>query len=94
MTTKGLSCKQVIVPMNSEVAGRFLKDSSIYIININCALKNIKSKIMAYFIHIKDKGIIISTNNVASPSDLQEIEKYVKSSLANDSDQIPFPGLP
>ena len=70
MTTKGPSHKQVIVPMNSEVAGRFLKDSSMHIININHALKNIKSKIMANFIHVKDKDIVISTNNVVSPSDL------------------------
>jgi len=94
MTTKGPSHKQVIVPMNSKVAGRFLKNSSIHIINIKCALKNIKSKIMADFIYIKDKDIVISTNNVASPSNLQEIEKYVKSSLANDSDQMSSPRLP
>ena len=94
MTTKGLSHKQVIVPMNSKVVGRFLKDSSMYIININHALRNIKSEIMADFICVKNKDIIISTNNVASPSDLQEIEKYVKSLLANDSDQISSPRLP
>ena len=87
MTTKDPSCKQIIILMNSEVAGRFLKDSSIYVININCALKNIKLKIMANSICVKDKGIIISTNNVALPSNLQEIEKYVKSLLANNSDQ-------
>jgi len=51
-------------------------------------------KIMADIICIEDKGIIISTNNIASSSDLQEIEKYVKSLLSNDSDQISFPKLP
>jgi len=56
--------------MNSETAGRFLKDSSMYIININYALKNIKSKIMADFIYVEDKGIVISTNNVALFSDI------------------------
>ena len=80
--------------MNSETAGRFLKDSSIYIININYALKNIKSKIMADFIYIENKDIIISTNNVALSSDIQEIEKYIKSLLANKSDQIFSPRLP
>ena len=49
---------------------------------------------MADIICIEDKGIIISTNNIASSSDLQEIEKYVKSLLSNDSDQISFPKLP
>ena len=80
--------------MNSKTAGRFLKDSSMYIININYALKNIKSKIMADFIYIEDKDIIISTNNVVLSSDIQEIEKYIKSLLANDFDQISSPRLP
>ena len=86
MITKSPSCKQIIVPMNSEAVGRFLKDSSMYIININHALKNIKLKIMVDFIYVKDKGIVISTNNIALSLDLQEIEKYIKSLLANDSD--------
>ena len=86
MITKGPSCKQVIVSMNSEAVGRFLKDSSMHIININHALKNIKLKIMVDFIYVKDKGIVISTNNIALSLDLQEIEKYIKSLLANDSD--------
>jgi len=80
--------------MNSEAAGKFFKDSSMHVININCALKNIKLQIIADFIHIKDKGIVIFTNNVISPSDLQEIEKYVKSLLSNNSDQISLPSLP
>jgi len=66
----------------------------MHIININRALKNIKLKIMVDFICVEDKGIVISTNNIALPSDLQEIEKYIKSLLANDSDQISFPRLP
>jgi len=94
MTTKGSSCKQVIVPMNSKAAGRLLKNSNMHVININRALKNIKSKIMADFICIEDKDIVISTNNVVSPSDLQEIEKYIKSSLANNSDKISSLRLP
>jgi len=35
MTTKGLSCKQVIVPMSCDLGKRFIKDSSSYVININ-----------------------------------------------------------
>jgi len=64
--------------MNNEVAKRYLKDISIHIININCALKNIKSNVIADFIRVDDKGIIITTNNVASPSDLQKIGKCIK----------------
>ena len=74
MTTKGPSQKQVIIPMNNEMAKQYLKDSSMHIININHALKGIKSNIIADFICVEDKEIIITTNNVASPSNLQEME--------------------
>jgi len=94
ITMRGPSCKQIIVLINNKTANKFLKDASIYIININRALKNIKSKVMADFICVKDKGIIISTNNIANPSDLQEVEKYVKNMLYMEVDQISFPRLP
>ena len=84
MTTKGPSYKQVIVPMNNKLAKRFIKDSNMYIANINHTLKNIQSNIIANFIWVEDKEIIITTNNISLISDLQEIEKYVKSSLTLD----------
>ena len=88
MTTKSLLFKQVIVPMNNKTAKKYLKDSNTYIVSINQALKSIKSNVMANFIHIDDKGIVISTNNVANPSDLQKIKKYIKNSLNTDINQI------
>jgi len=94
MTTKGPSCKQIIIPINNELVNKFLKDMSMHIININHALKNIKSKVMVDFICIEDKGIIILTNNIANPSDLQEVEKYIKNMLYIEVDQISFPRLP
>jgi len=78
MTTKGPSHKQVIVPINSDLSKRFIKDSANYVTNINRALKSIKSNVCTDFICADTKGIIISTNSVASNSDLQEIEKYIK----------------
>ena len=80
MTTKG--------PMSIVNTKYFIKDSSIYVININRVLKSIKLNIMADFIYTDDKGIIISTNNIASLLDLQEIEKYIKNSLCAVVDQI------
>jgi len=80
--------------MSNETARKCAKDASMHIISINHAFKTIKSNIMADLICIEDKGIIISTNNVASPSDLQEIKKCVKSSLLNNADQISLPRLP
>jgi len=50
MTTKGPSYKQVIVLMNIDNTRKFIKDSSTHIININRALKSIKSNVMADFI--------------------------------------------
>ena len=88
MTTKGLSCKQVIILMSCDLGKRFIKNLSSHVININWALKSIKSNIYADFICADNKGIIISTNNVAANSNLQEIEKYVKSSLATNNDSI------
>ena len=78
MTTKGPSHKQVIIPMSNDLSKKFTKDSSMHIININWALKGINSKTIVNFIHVEDKRIVITTNNISLNSDLQEIEKYVK----------------
>jgi len=53
--------------------------------------QSIKSNICADFICTDNKDIIISTNNVAANYDLQEIEKYVKSSLTTSNDSISSP---
>ena len=124
MTTKGLFCKQVIVPIKDNDVNNFIKDLSMHVININqetflwCKfelmlgweqeqhleqvyrkgqdwqvlwehnqmLKNIKFYIMADYIHIDSKHIIITTNNIASLSDLQAVKKYVKSASNIDAD--------
>jgi len=86
--------KQVIVPMSNNLSKRFTKDSSSYVININCTLKSIKSNTCVDFICTDNKEVIISTNNVASNSNLQEIEKYMKNSLLANNDSITSPRLP
>jgi len=91
MTMKGPSHKQVIVPINNELGKRFIKNSVSHITNINHALKSIKSSVCTDFIYADNKGVIISTNNVASNSDLQEIEKYIKNSLQTSNNNITFP---
>ena len=70
ITTKSPSCKQIIVSINKEVASRYIKNASTHICIINHALKSIKSNIIANFISIDDKGIIIFTSNIASLSNL------------------------
>jgi len=80
--------------MNNDLGKRFIKDSAVHITNINHALKNIKSNVCTDFIHVDNKSIIIITNNIASNSDLQEIEKYIKNSLQTNDDSIATPRLP
>ena len=41
MTTKGLSRKQVIVPMNNDNKTSFIEDSSNHVINLNRTLKTL-----------------------------------------------------
>ena len=73
--------------MKSNNVNILIKDSSMHIANINWILKNIKSSIIADYIYIDGKDIIITTNNIVSLSDLQVIEKYVKSMFCIDTDQ-------
>ena len=94
MTMKGLSYKQVIMLMNSKLSKKSIKNSSIHVVNINRALKSIQSNTIADFIWAEDKEIVITTNNVSSNTDLQEIEKYIKNSLSSDTEWISSPRLP
>ena len=88
MMTKGLSRKQVIIPMSDDNKNKFIETSSAYITNINRTLNNIKSKVMADFVCIDQVGITIMTNKVASSLDLQIIEKYVKNTNLIDLDNF------
>jgi len=49
---------------------------------------------IADFIHVDNKGIVVTTNNVVSSSDLQKIEKYVKNLLFSDTDKMSLARLP
>ena len=49
---------------------------------------------MADFVRLDSKGIIISTNNVTCLSNLQEIKKYVKTTLCVVTDKINTSRLP
>ena len=50
MTTKGPSRKQVIVPMSSENNSIFMKNSALYMTNINRQLQNTKSEVLVNYI--------------------------------------------
>ena len=94
MTTKNPSYKQVIIPMGNDITKKFIKESNLHITNINHALKAIKSSTIANFIHINNKGIVITINNIVLGSDLQKIKKYVKNSLSSDVDKMSSAKLP
>ena len=64
--------------MNTKNRNCFMKELSAHVYNINRALKNIKSEIIADFIHLDNKGIIITTNKMTSMLNLQTIKRYIK----------------
>jgi len=78
MMTKGLSHKQVIVPMSSENSKKFISSLDNHVANFNCALKNIKSETIVNLIHVDYRGLIITSNKVASLSDISIINRYIK----------------
>jgi len=93
MTTKGPSRKQVIIPMVKDNIDKFMKNSSIYVTNLNRNLRNTISKVLVDFIHSDLLGIIVVINKVLLNSDLLIIEKYIKNLENIDSTQIKSPRL-
>jgi len=47
---KGLSRKYIIISMSNDNNIKFMKNSSIYVTNINRVLRNIKSEVLVDFI--------------------------------------------
>jgi len=78
MMMKDPSRKQIIVSISNENKTKFMEESSVHITNLNKVLKNIKSEVMADFVHSDQASITIVTNKVTFPLDLQIIEKYIK----------------
>ena len=65
MTTKDPSKKQVIIPMGGDNVISFMKNSSLYIANLNRALRNSKSEVLVNYIQSENSGIMVITNKVA-----------------------------
>jgi len=78
MMTKGLSRKQIIIPMVRSNAELIINLANQPITNINKSLKEIKSDITVDFIHIINNRVIITTDKPANTSNLKIIEKYIK----------------
>jgi len=77
MTTKGLSRKQIIIPMDNDNKTKFMALSNDYIANLNKTLKNIKSNVIVDYAYIDQNSIIIVTNKITFLSDLQIIKNYI-----------------
>ena len=76
--TRGLSRKEVIIPMAKSNTELIISSAHTHISNVNKCLKNSKSNIIADFIRITNNGIIITTNKPANTLDLSTIEKFLK----------------
>ena len=94
MTTKGLSRKQVIIPMSRENILSFMKNSSLHVANINRNLRNAKSDILVDYLCSGNSSITVITNKVAQQSDMSIINNYVKNSNNINSLQVDEPRLP
>ena len=91
--TKGLSRKQVIVPMSNDNKTKFMIDSSAHIVNINRTLKNIKSGVKADFIWTDQSELVMVTNKVAGLLNFQTIKQYIKNANQIEIDNVEAPCL-
>ena len=78
MMTRGLSKKEVIIPIAKINIELIINLAHIHISNINKCLKNSKSDIIADFIHVTNNEIIITMNKPANMLNLSTIKKYLK----------------
>ena len=88
MTTKGSSRKQVIIPISNDNKAKFMESSNAHITNLNRALKNIKSEVMADFFCMEQIDITIVTNKVILSLNLQTIKIYIKNTNYIDLDKV------
>ena len=93
-TTKGLSRKQVIIPMSKKNVKSFIKNSSFHVSSMNKQLQNAKTEILVNFIWAEPLGITVVTNKVAQSSDLMLIDQYIKNSNNINVLQVEEPRLP
>jgi len=78
MTTKGPLCKQIIVPIGNNNIKTFMSSLNDHVVNINQALKNVKSDIIIDFICSDHRGLVLVLNKVVAQSDICIISYYVK----------------
>jgi len=77
--------------MNNNNKIKLIEDSCNHVTNINKALKSIKLEVTVNFIHSDQSGVMIVTNKVVFPLDLQTIESYVKSTKYIEAEEVEVP---
>ena len=75
---KGLSCKQIIIPIGSDNANKFMSLLSEHAINFNQFLKNTKSDLIVNFICVDHQGLIVTSNRVTFSLEITIINNYVR----------------
>ena len=93
MITKGLPRKQIIISINLINSNRFIVLSNKHVANINREFKNIKLDIIANFIWVNHKRLVITTNKIMSTLDFNTIEKYIKNIDVINSNEVMGPRL-
>ena len=88
------SRKQAIIPMAKSNIELIINLANLHIANINKYLKNIKSDVIADFIHITKEEVVITMNKPVNASNLSIIEKYIKNISNINSDSINSSCLP
>ena len=85
---KNPSRKQIILSMSLQNANIIIAKSSKHVTNINRLLKDIKSDVLADFIYTNNKGMVITTNKLATKLDFKVIENYIKNINEVDMNDI------
>jgi len=93
-TTKGPSRKQAIVPTSNNIKDTIMGEANAHIFQINMLLKSIKLTTQAEFICPCPGGVSININNVPNTSDLNTIERYLKSINGTGNDEVLASRLP
>jgi len=71
-----------------------MDEANTHIFQINMLLKSIKSTTRAEFISLCPKGVSINTNSVPNTSNLNTIERYLKSINGTSNNKVLTPWLP
>ena len=86
--------KHIIIPTGLNNTEKIMAKVNTYVSNINRLLKGVKSEILVDFIQSDNKRLLTTTNKVATTSNIDIVEKYIKDLNNIDSNDIMSPRLP